>query len=211
MSSSNYSSTKATVYYFAVIPWPPHENHSLSLSDRIAPSFCPLFPSFWPKYDFSPVQVGLTGACPEFCVEIYQPVCGSNGETYSNGCYLQMVTCNFSIFKAMITITWNLILNGIFQAACASTTPITEAYQGECAGISMLMFPTLIFLYNNTKMIFLLRMSCWTPWLWIALLLASRCPVCLWGGVLLWPMSSKVRCGGFWLFWGFWVGWWWWW
>jgi len=51
---------------------------------------------------------GLEGACPEFCVEIYQPVCGSNGETYSNGCYLQM-------------------------AACASTTPITEAYQGECA------------------------------------------------------------------------------
>jgi len=49
-----------------------------------------------------------SGACPEFCVEIYQPVCGSNGETYSNGCYLQM-------------------------AACASTTPITEAYQGECA------------------------------------------------------------------------------
>ena len=193
------------MYYFAVIPWPPHENHSLSLSDRIAPSFCPLLPTFWPKNIFSPVQVGFTGACPEFCVEIYQPVCGSNGETYSNGCYLQMVTCNLSIFKAMITITWNLILNGIFQAACASTTPITEAYQGECAGISMLMFPTLIFLYNNTKMIFLLRMSCWTPWLWIALLLASRCPVFLWGGVLLWPMSSKVT------FWGFWVGWWWWW
>ena len=150
MSSSNYSSTKATVYYFAVIPWPPHENHSLSLSDRIAPSFCPLLPTFWTKNIFSPVHVGLTGACPEFCVEIYQPVCGSNGETYSNGCYLQMV----------ITITWNLILNGIFQAACASTTPITEAYQGECAGISMLMFPTLIFLYNNTKMIFLVRMSC---------------------------------------------------
>ena len=124
------------------------------------PSFCPLLPTFWPKNIFLPVQVGLTGACPEFCVEIYQPVCGSNGETYSNGCYLQMVTCNLSIFKAMITITWNLILNGIFQAACASTTPITEAYQGECAGISMLMFPTLIFLYNNTKMIFLLRMSC---------------------------------------------------
>jgi len=48
------------------------------------------------------------GPCPEFCIEIYQPVCGSNGETYSNECYLQM-------------------------AACASTTPITQAYEGECA------------------------------------------------------------------------------
>jgi len=49
-----------------------------------------------------------TGACPEFCIEIFQPVCGSNGETYSNECYLQM-------------------------AACTSTTPISQAYEGECA------------------------------------------------------------------------------
>merc|ERR1712222_210078 len=49
-----------------------------------------------------------TGPCPEFCIEIYQPVCGSNGETYSNECYLQM-------------------------AACTSTTPISQAYEGECA------------------------------------------------------------------------------
>jgi len=48
------------------------------------------------------------GPCPEFCIEIYQPVCGSNGETYSNECYLQM-------------------------AACTSTTPISQAYEGECA------------------------------------------------------------------------------
>jgi len=48
------------------------------------------------------------GPCPEFCIEIYQPVCGSNGETYSNDCHLQM-------------------------AACTSTTPITQAYEGECA------------------------------------------------------------------------------
>merc|ERR1712210_240194 len=49
-----------------------------------------------------------TGPCPEFCIEIYQPVCGSNGETYSNDCHLQM-------------------------AACTSTTPISQAYEGECA------------------------------------------------------------------------------
>jgi len=53
-------------------------------------------------------SAGTEGPCPEFCIEIYQPVCGSNGETYSNGCYLQM-------------------------AACSSTTPITQAYEGECA------------------------------------------------------------------------------
>merc|ERR1712018_560562 len=49
------------------------------------------------------------GPCPEFCIEIYQPICGTNGETYSNDCYLQM-------------------------AACASTIPISQAYEGECAG-----------------------------------------------------------------------------
>jgi len=53
-------------------------------------------------------SAGTEGPCPEFCIEIYQPVCGSNGETYSNGCYLQM-------------------------AACSSTAPITQAYEGECA------------------------------------------------------------------------------
>merc|ERR1740123_1111820 len=51
---------------------------------------------------------GGSGPCPEFCIEIYQPICGTDGETYSNDCYLQM-------------------------AACTSTTPISQAYEGECA------------------------------------------------------------------------------
>ena len=52
MSSSNYSSTKATVYYFAVIPWPSHENHSLSLSDRISPVILPASSYFLAKKYF---------------------------------------------------------------------------------------------------------------------------------------------------------------
>jgi len=48
------------------------------------------------------------GPCPEGCFDIYQPVCGSNGETYGNECDLQ-------------------------NAACTSTTPISQAYEGECA------------------------------------------------------------------------------
>ncbi|KAI8502183.1 hypothetical protein Bbelb_197710 [Branchiostoma belcheri] len=31
--------------------------------------------------------------CPMFCPEYYSPVCGSNGQTYSNTCFLEMAAC----------------------------------------------------------------------------------------------------------------------
>ena len=31
--------------------------------------------------------------CPEFCYEDYEPLCGTDGKTYHNECYLQMATC----------------------------------------------------------------------------------------------------------------------
>jgi hypothetical protein len=31
-------------------------------------------------------DVGRCAVRPEFCIEIYQPVCGCDGETYANAC-----------------------------------------------------------------------------------------------------------------------------
>ncbi|XP_042227178.1 four-domain proteases inhibitor-like [Homarus americanus] len=40
------------------------------------------------------VFVALSEAyCNSSCIEIYQPVCGTDHKTYSNKCYLQLATC----------------------------------------------------------------------------------------------------------------------
>merc|ERR1712037_135301 len=93
------------------------------------------------------------GPCPEACIEIYEPVCGSNGETYSNVCYLQMAACNSAtpISQASegecpcpehCTKDYNPVCGsngetysnkcGLLIAACNSATPISQAYEGEC-------------------------------------------------------------------------------
>jgi len=50
---------------------------------------------------------GSGSGCPEFCPEIYQPVCGTDGRTYGNTCKLQ-------------------------AASCQSSTPVSVAYEGAC-------------------------------------------------------------------------------
>ncbi|RLN93248.1 hypothetical protein BBJ28_00017017 [Nothophytophthora sp. Chile5] len=35
-----------------------------------------------------------SAACPDVCYEIYKPVCGSDGVTYSNDCFLAIAQCN---------------------------------------------------------------------------------------------------------------------
>ncbi|EGZ26442.1 Kazal-like serine protease inhibitor domain-containing protein [Phytophthora sojae] len=46
--------------------------------------------------------------CSFGCLDVYEPVCGSNGETYSNACYLRL-------------------------ASCQSDKEITQSSDGECA------------------------------------------------------------------------------
>ncbi|CAH1247772.1 AGRN [Branchiostoma lanceolatum] len=53
--------------------------------------------------------------CPMFCPEYYSPICGSNGQTYSNICFLEMASCQAGANRP-------------------NAKPITVAHQGGCNG-----------------------------------------------------------------------------
>eukprot|EP00058_Branchiostoma_floridae_P015969 XP_002601457.1 hypothetical protein BRAFLDRAFT_130781 [Branchiostoma floridae] len=59
--------------------------------------------------------------CPMFCPEYYSPVCGSNGQTYDNICFLESFACLTAVNRP-------------------NANPITLAHQGGCNGESPFTF-----------------------------------------------------------------------
>lgn len=71
------------------------------------------------------VHASSSKNCPSACPAVYQPVCGSDGVTYSNKCFLNIADCNSS--------------SGITQASdgeCASTAAPSPTGNSESADCS---------------------------------------------------------------------------
>ncbi|XP_035659669.1 four-domain proteases inhibitor-like [Branchiostoma floridae] len=62
--------------------------------------------------------------CPMFCNLMYAPVCGSNGQTYSNSCFLNSASCQATFNNP-------------------DDEPITLAHQGGCNGEGLISLPDI--------------------------------------------------------------------
>ena len=80
--------------------------------------------------------------CPQVCIEIYAPVCGSDLKTYSNECHLQIEACEN-----------NSDLHKLYDGMCnESSDPATSTTTGSSATTKRkkkTIFCTLIILTRN--------------------------------------------------------------
>ncbi|KAJ3099990.1 hypothetical protein HDU96_010489 [Phlyctochytrium bullatum] len=73
--------------------------------------------------------------CPTFCPANYDPVCGSNGQTFSNACQLGVAACTNNLVDLKIAYTGeckkvcNTVCTKIYAPICASNK---KTYSNQC-------------------------------------------------------------------------------
>ncbi|KAL9971717.1 hypothetical protein ACROYT_G017919 [Oculina patagonica] len=110
-----------------------------------------------------------SGSCEFVCKEIYAPVCGTDGKTYGNKCFMELEACtqkkNVSVAHNGECSDCNFVCAEIYapvcgtdgetygnecsmeSEACEKKKDISVAHKGECSGAARLGFPGLSLMF----------------------------------------------------------------